>query len=737
MPSKRRNGQIFYRTLYSLLTIVLVMALLNAVLISYMKTGFIDAHIDVLTETLDHSATLLDEALRSGRSIYSSLQSSPDIASLISLPQQNLKDSYITRSSISDQLAAISTSHNYISEIYIYIYDQDYLITTNGTTEKSTFFHNRFAGEADEFYRQLEEPHFLNNIRKLPFGPSDKKLQNYTYSSLAMMQTLRTDGRAWGTLIIMLNPDKLTDSLARYLLPDCRPYVLIDGEIVAANQNAQIDIEALPETPYIGYVHGTGIVMRVASEYSSSLEYLVVEPEESILPKYTNVIITVNAVLFLAVILFALLSLLLSRRLYSPIHTLMREFGEDVGPSTNEGEVLMTAIKTLNQENKTIQHTLDSSAGLIRDALLYHLLRGHGEEDPVLISRYLEPDKHSGKFYSFVINIRPGAEEEDSVEVILRRIRQDIDSLAISLIKTGETEYVLVSYPLDDKQFAFFVRAMQAAIADMADRYPASLIVSSVGAGCAHISLISSGFREARERIFSHSILENHVFIHPDAPGNTARELIPFNMETTLASFISAGETEKAWDYIASILDRNRKKNISAQKYVSVAYLINTVLFRASSMDDKQDAKQMLHIHPSHTFVRSESLDIILQENLTLLMVGPASSPDDFDRIKAFVDEHFMENINLSVTAAHFGYNVSYLSRYFKQRAGINFLDYLNRKKVEAACQLLLGSKESIRSIAEKTGFGSASQFIVTFERLVGTTPGAFRKQASPQPQDK
>lgn len=730
MRSENRNGLTFYRILYSLLAIVLVMALLNVTLISYMKTGFIDAHVGMLTETLSHSSALLDEVLLAGRSVCGTLQMSPDIMNLGRTKRQNLQESNALWESVSDQLAAASALQGYFHEISIYVYGRDYLATAEGSTGKETFFSNRYSGNADEFYRLLEETHSVYNIRKLTFPPPERKLKTYADSSLVMLQTLRTNGLPWGTLIITLKPEKLIDSLSQYLLPECLPYVLLDGKIIAAAQNAEISPDELPAAPFTGYIDGVGIVMRVHSHHSSSLEYLVIEPEESILPKYTNILITANAVLFLAVILLGLLSLLLSRRLYSPIHTLMREYGGEVGPSTNEGEVLMQALKALNQENKTIRRTLDSSTDLIRDALLYHLLRGHSEEDPVLVSRYLEDGGRAGKFYSFVVNVRPGAEDEDEGR-ILTRIRRDVDSLIISMVRTGETEYVLVTYPLDEKQFMEFVRSVEEAVDELAGLYPASLIVASVGAGCTHISLIASGFREARERIFSHSILENHIFLRPDTPANTAREFIPVNMETCLSALIAEGSEEKAREYIASILERNRKKNISVQKYVSVAYLINMVLFRAApaSEDDRQDTGRMIYIHPSHTFIRAEQLDMILSENLSLLMAGPDGEGDDFDRIKSFVDEHFADGINLSITAEHFGYNASYLSRYFKQRAGINFLDYLNRKKVESACLMLRGTKESIRTIGEKAGFSSANQFIVTFERLVGATPGAFRKQ--------
>ena len=98
------------------------------------------------------------------------------------------------------------------------------------------------------------------------------------------------------------------------------------------------------------------------------------------------------------------------------------------------------------------------------------------------------------------------------------------------------------------------------------------------------------------------------------------------------------------------------------------------------------------------------------------------------ERVVHYVDEHFAEDLNLSIVADHLGYTSSYISRLFKQTRGVKFTDYLNRSRVRQAKQLLRTSSKTVKQIACEVGFNSAALFIRVFERYEGMTPGEFRR---------
>lgn len=71
--------------------------------------------------------------------------------------------------------------------------------------------------------------------------------------------------------------------------------------------------------------------------------------------------------------------------------------------------------------------------------------------------------------------------------------------------------------------------------------------------------------------------------------------------------------------------------------------------------------------------------------------------------------------------------NRTYVSNYFNQEAGVTFYEYVNALRVDYACTLLQSSTDSIKIIAERSGFNSQQSFIRTFLKIKGISPTEFR----------
>ena len=73
--------------------------------------------------------------------------------------------------------------------------------------------------------------------------------------------------------------------------------------------------------------------------------------------------------------------------------------------------------------------------------------------------------------------------------------------------------------------------------------------------------------------------------------------------------------------------------------------------------------------------------------------------------------------------------NVSakYFSEIFSKTAGMPFVDYVSRVRVEKARALLTDPSLRISEIAFAAGFGSLSQFNRSFKKFTGQSPRQFR----------
>lgn len=96
-----------------------------------------------------------------------------------------------------------------------------------------------------------------------------------------------------------------------------------------------------------------------------------------------------------------------------------------------------------------------------------------------------------------------------------------------------------------------------------------------------------------------------------------------------------------------------------------------------------------------------------------------------------FVREHFAGDCSLRSLAASLSYHYVYLSRYFKDRTGLSFTDYVNRYRINESCYRLSNGADSVTAIALDCGFDSLRSFHRNFARQTGKTPVEYRASAS------
>ncbi len=83
--------------------------------------------------------------------------------------------------------------------------------------------------------------------------------------------------------------------------------------------------------------------------------------------------------------------------------------------------------------------------------------------------------------------------------------------------------------------------------------------------------------------------------------------------------------------------------------------------------------------------------------------------------------------IRETALAGRVGLSVSQLNRLFTLHTGATPMAHWQRRRLEIACNLLLGGLESIKSIAFQLGFSTPEYFTTWFRKQQGTPPSAYR----------
>lgn len=92
-----------------------------------------------------------------------------------------------------------------------------------------------------------------------------------------------------------------------------------------------------------------------------------------------------------------------------------------------------------------------------------------------------------------------------------------------------------------------------------------------------------------------------------------------------------------------------------------------------------------------------------------------------------FVEDSFASDCSLSALSRATSYNYEYLSKYFKERTGTTFTDYVNRFRINEACYIFQNSDYSILQTALDCGFDSLRSFNRNFKKILGITPSEYK----------
>lgn len=97
--------------------------------------------------------------------------------------------------------------------------------------------------------------------------------------------------------------------------------------------------------------------------------------------------------------------------------------------------------------------------------------------------------------------------------------------------------------------------------------------------------------------------------------------------------------------------------------------------------------------------------------------------------ISQIIQEHYTENLTLNEVADQVHLSVPYLSKFFSDYYGMNFLSCLNQYRLNHAVHELLNTDKNIDEIAADSGFASSHAFVTAFKKEYTLLPNVYRRE--------
>ncbi|OUP53143.1 hypothetical protein B5F17_06110 [Butyricicoccus pullicaecorum] len=97
-------------------------------------------------------------------------------------------------------------------------------------------------------------------------------------------------------------------------------------------------------------------------------------------------------------------------------------------------------------------------------------------------------------------------------------------------------------------------------------------------------------------------------------------------------------------------------------------------------------------------------------------------------RVRQYLDAHYSENLTLHMVADRLHMNEYYLAHIFSGEFGTPPMQYVIKRRIGEAQDLLIHETLPIAEVAERLGYTSVCHFNTMFKKYVGVSPGQYRR---------
>lgn len=107
---------------------------------------------------------------------------------------------------------------------------------------------------------------------------------------------------------------------------------------------------------------------------------------------------------------------------------------------------------------------------------------------------------------------------------------------------------------------------------------------------------------------------------------------------------------------------------------------------------------------------------------------APSEYADRFVYICDYINSHCTENLSLEQISEQAGFSKYYFSRLFRAVTGMTCHNYVIRRRILYAQNLLADTSVSITEVSMRSGFNSLTTFNRIFKKQMGCTPSEYRQ---------
>jgi AraC-like DNA-binding protein len=143
----------------------------------------------------------------------------------------------------------------------------------------------------------------------------------------------------------------------------------------------------------------------------------------------------------------------------------------------------------------------------------------------------------------------------------------------------------------------------------------------------------------------------------------------------------------------------------------------------------ESEAKQIGYELMISSQVKNMFVNLLRYDSRKLLISYSSMEISRLRPVLDYVEKRLNEKIKVEDLCKQMNMSYHYFVKYFKKITGVPFIEYINRKKIKRAEELVLTTNRSIMDIGIEVGLPNMTHFYDLFKRYNGCSPKQFRKR--------
>lgn len=299
-------------------------------------------------------------------------------------------------------------------------------------------------------------------------------------------------------------------------------------------------------------------------------------------------------------------------------------------------------------------------------------------------------------------------------------------------IENSKTTVVIINYDMDTEEMYLYLKE-QIAKMNLEVFYKTGFdAIWGISEESLVLSEICDLYQEALDVVRYKKLTDsNDIILYRELPKEMVMYDYPIELENKFIQAISEGKEDEAFKIVNIIYENNfEKRTLSTEKIEELFGEISSTLNKIKLMKFK-DENPIEYKMSDFTVKRffEYVTDFVYSFCESVKLSDEKAYKEMFEEIIIYINEnYFKSDLSLTTLKDQFGFSsVSYISRSFKSFANENFSSYLEKIRMEKACELLLQG-EQVKDICEKVGYISDTVFRRAFKKRMGLSPTDFIK---------